>query len=426
MTRSIRKRTLLLATCVPAFMLGATMSAIGQSIPSTGVAIPAPELGAEYAPKGLPMGQFRLFPTLGVTFDYDDNVYRTQTNTKADTFFEVSPRVALQSEWTQHYLALKGGLTSYSYNSFNKEDRVDWDAGAEGRADIQRGTFLAGGVNYRHTFEPRASPDQVLFAAEPTPFNVLHADARVESKPNRFGVAAGVNFDRYEYDPTKLLPSGTSSNRDRNYDMVEVYGRASYEFSPGYSAFAHFGYNTREFKLNIDRNGVNRDSTGYRVNGGLQMELTRLITGEFYGGYIVQQYKSPLGEDNGFNFGANLAWTPTPVVTVRLGASHLMNETVVATATGVATDSNEERVSLGVDYGFRPNIILHGDIAYLHDTFTGAGRTDNLFAFSLGATYLINNYMNVTAGYIYNERDSNALLQDFKDNMLRIGIGFQL
>ena len=61
MTTSIRKRTLLLATCVPAFMLGATVSAIGQSIPQSGVQIPVPELGGEYAPKGLPLGQFRLF-----------------------------------------------------------------------------------------------------------------------------------------------------------------------------------------------------------------------------------------------------------------------------------------------------------------------------------------------------------------------------
>ena len=146
MTRSIRKRTLLLATCVPAFMLGATVSAIGQSIPQSGVQIPVPELGGEYAPKGLPLGQFRLFPTLGVVFDYDDNIYRTQTGTKSDTFFEISPRAALESQWAQHYLVLKGGFTDYAYNHYDKESRLDWDLAGEGRIDVQRGTQIAGGV----------------------------------------------------------------------------------------------------------------------------------------------------------------------------------------------------------------------------------------------------------------------------------------
>ena len=80
----------------------------------------------------------------------------------------------------------------------------------------------------------------------------------------------------------------------------------------------------------------------------------------------------------------------------------------------------------GVQTCALPIFILHGDVAYLHDTFTSAGRTDNLFAASFGATYLINNYMNVTAGYVYNQRRSNAVLQDFNDNVLRVGIGFQM
>jgi hypothetical protein len=442
MTKNSFVKTLLLASCAPAFLLGATIGSLAQSIPQSGVQPPS-DLPDEYAPKGLPLGAFRLFPTLDAAMNYDDNVYKVDVNKKGDLFWELSPRAALQSQWSQHYLVLRAGGTGYVYDSLTHENRIDWDLDGEGRIDIQRGYAIYGGASYRHTYEPRSSPDQQIlggnqqnFAFKSTPFNVAHADARLEAKPEDLGVIVGVNFDRYQYDSTQICPIGTFenclapltnfSNKDRNYDGIDAYVRALYEFSPGYSVFGHFAYVTRDFDTALDRNGVNRDSTGYRANAGLSMELTRLITGEFYAGYLEQNYKAPLGRDGGFNFGADIKWIPTPLLTVRLGASHLINETVVAYGPNIATDSNEERLALGVDYSVRRNIVLHVDGAYLRDKFTGAGRLDELALFGFGATYLMNEYIHVDMRYILNSRNSNKAGQDFEDNVFRLGLGLQL
>ena len=433
--KGFRSRTLLLASCAPAFLLGATISTLAQSIPQSGVNAPS-DLPDEYAAKGLPLGVFRMFPTLDAGMDYDDNIYRLDVNKKGDLFWDISPRFALQSQWAQHYLVLRGGGTGYVYDSLTHENRFDWDVDGEGRIDIQRGYAFYAGASYRHTYEPRSSPDQETFAFRSTPFNVAHADARFEAKPEDLGVVVGLNFDRYQYDPTQICTSPTFpacaaplvnfSNKDRNYDEVDGFLRLSYQFSPGYSVFGHFAYVTRTFDTFLDRNGVHRDSTGYRANGGLEMELTRLITGEAYVGYIQQNYDKPLGQDQGLNFGADIKWIPTPLLTVRFNASHLINETVVAYAPGVATDSNEGRVALGVDYSVRRNIILHVDGAYLRDDFPGSGRKDNLALFGLGATYLMNEYMHWDIRYVLNSRNSNEPGQDFEDNVFRIGVGFQL
>jgi len=404
-------------------------SSWAQGIPTSGVT-PTPPAYPEYAPKGLPLGAFRLFPTLELALDSDDNVFRVNNGAKGDTFFEITPRLALQSQWSRHYVTLRGGATDYQYNKYTSENRVDWDVDGEGRIDVSQGTAIYGGASYRHTFEPRSSPDQLTSAAEPTPFNVAHADARIQVMPNRLGVTAGVNYDHYQYDPTKTFsPFPTiveSSNKDRDYTQWDFFTRMQYEFSPGYSAFAHVAYNERTFEIHPDRNGVDRDSHGYRANVGVAMELTRLLTGEFYAGYLEQTYKAPLGRDSGFNYGAEITWLPSPLVTVRISASHLINETVVSSIDGVATDSNEQRVAAGIDYSFRRNIILHGDVAYLHDTFTGAGREDDIGLASLGATYLINNYMNANFRYTYQNRDSNIPGQDYEDSIFRVGLGFQL
>ena len=428
MKRTLQRKALLLATCVTAYALGAAVSVWAQGIPASGIT-PAPPAVPEYAPKGLPLGAFRLFPTLEVGFNSDDNIYRTNANTKADTFWEIIPRVALQSQWSRHYFTLRGGATAYEYNNYSSESRVDWDVSGEGRIDLSQGTAVYAGTSYRHTYEPRSSPDQQNFAAEPTPFDVGHADIRIERMPNRFGVILGANYDNYNYDSTKAIGGGILNNDDRDYDEWDFFTRLLYEFSPGYSVFGHFAYNTRNFDIHPDRNGVNRDSTGYRANVGLQMELTRLFSGEFYAGYMEQDYKVPLGDDSGFNYGAEFTWLPDPLVTIRISASHLINETVVSSFAGVATDSNEQRFAFGIDYSFRRNIILHGDLAYLHDNFTSSGRVDNVGLASIGISYLINSYMNANFRYIYQNRDSNInapVSQDYGDNIFRVGIGFQL
>jgi len=374
------------------------------------------------------MGAFRLFPTLELAFDTDDNIFRLNNNQQSDTFFEITPRLALQSQWARHYFTLRGGSTIYEYSSHDSESRVDWDIDGEGRIDVSQGVAIFGGGSYRHTFEPRSSPDQLNIALEPTPFNVAHGDMRIEAMPNRFGVIAGVNFDNYQYDPTKVAsPPFNLYNGDRDYTQWDFFGRLLYEFSPGYSVFGHFAYNVRRFDDPLDRNNVNRDSHGYRANAGVAMELTRLLVGEVYAGYLEQVYKdTQLGSDSGFNYGAELTWLPSPIVTVRLSASHLINETVVSSINGVATDSNEQRFALGVDYSFRRNIVLHGDVAFLHDNFTGSGREDDLGLASIGATYLINSYMNANFRYTYQNRASNIVNEDFEDSIFRFGLGFQL
>ncbi len=430
--RAFGRKSVLFATCGSAYAFGAMVSAWAQGIPQSGQT-PTPPAIPEYAPKGLPLGAFRLFPTLELAFDVDDNVFRLNFGPKSDTFFEITPRLVLQSQWSRHYLALRGGATAYEYNRYSSETRVDWDVDTDGRIDIVQGTALFGGASYRHTYEPRSSPDQLSIALEPTPFNVTHGDVRVESKPNRFGITGGFNFDRYQYDPTKVMVLSTVvdlPNGDRDYDQYDFYARALYEFSPGYSVFGHFSYILREFDIHPDRNGVDRDSHGYRANAGVAMELTRLISGEFYVGYLEQSYKAPLGRDSGFNYGADITWLPTPLLTVRLSASHLINETVVSNVvssiTRVATDSNEQRFAFGIDYSFRRNIILHGDAAYFHDDFTSSGRKDDIGLVSFGATYLINSYMSANGRWTYQNRDSNVAGQDYEDNILRIGLGFQL
>ena len=415
------------ALCVTLLVSGVISSGNAQTLPSSGrTPTPSNIIIPEYQPQGMPFGAFRLYPALTGLIAHDDNIFRTDTNEVSDTFFQIAPRLSLESQSEGHFIALRGGVDVYEYSDASSESRTDWFVLAEGGTEVVQGTRIFGSVGYTDTHEPRGYFDEALNLAEPTPFDVFHADARIESKPNRFGVAVGVNYDQLNYRDSVLIGPGNTSNDDRDFDEFEVFGRVSYEFSPGYAIYAHAAHNTREFDLPLDRNGVNRDSTGYRVNGGIQMEVTRLITGEAYIGYLEQKYEAPLGTDNGLNFGANLLWSPTPTVDVRLGARHSIVETVVSQDFVPATDSNQKEITLGIDYAIRPNVILHGDVGYLDNDFTGTTRSDEITSFNVGGTYILNRYLSATAQFEHSERDSTIAGQDYSANIFWFGLGFQV
>ncbi|TFH41969.1 MAG: hypothetical protein E4H01_14180 [Lysobacterales bacterium] len=421
------KMNLRLGLLIPILFSCAVGAASAQTLPMSGrTPVPSNIIGEEYAAKGMPVGAFRLYPTLTGLVGTDDNVFRTDTETVSDTFFVISPRLSLETQSEGHFFALRGGVDVYEFADSSSESRTDWFALAEGGTEVVQGTRIFGSVGYRDTHEPRGYFDEALSLAEPTPFSVFHADARIESKPNRFGVAIGVGHDSTNYQNSKLIGLGTASNDDRDFDQFELFGRLSYEFSPGYALYTHAAYNTRNFDLALDRNGVNRDSTGYRVNAGVQMEVTRLIVGEAYVGYLQQDYDAPLSNESGFNFGANILWSPSQTVDVRLGAAHNIVETVVSQDFVPATASNQQAFTLGIDYAIRPNVILNGDVGYLHNVFTGTSRTDDTTTFGAGATYLINSYLSASAGYEHSNRDSTTVGQNYSDNIFWFSLGFQV
>src|SRR6201999_4406005 len=119
-----------------------------------------------------------------------------------------------------------------------------------------------------------------------------------------------------------------------------------YEFSPGYSLYAQSSYENRAYELPIDRFGVDRNSTGYTVNGGLSFVISHLIVGDVFLGYEKELYKGVLKDVGGLDFGGEVHWYATNLITVNLKASHAITDTTTAGNSA----SNDETVTLSADY----------------------------------------------------------------------------
>jgi hypothetical protein len=379
----------------------------------------------EYDAKGIPLGGFRLFPTMTVSANYDDNAFR-QPTAQSDWFFEETPQLRLQSQWGRHFLEIYGGADNYNYDKFGHLNLTDWTTGADGRLDISRAFTASAAGSYGEYHESLESPNTVGFQESPNRYYKGHGEVTATYQPSALGFSAGASVDRYDWLDTQEIGGGTLSNGDRNETESQAYLKSFYVFSPGYAGFIKASYDDRSFDDFFDRSHLHRASNGYRVDGGLNVQLTHLIAGEFYLGYLEQHYAqdvpTPLTNLSGLDYGVTLNWYATPVLTVRLTGSRTINDVIIDNAS--ATD--DKSIKLGADYEFRRDIIVQAHVSYIDSSFIGLSRRDEYPEAGVSVRYLMNRYMSWDLGYDYGERSSNSSGVDFKDNTVTLALNLHV
>ncbi len=375
----------------------------------------------EYDAKGLPLGAFRLFPTMDITGSYDDNVFK-QTNGLGDFYVVEAPTARLQSQWGRHFAELYAGLNNYNYTKYSQENLTDWDVGGDGRLDLSREMIFSGGGSYAKAHEALNSPNTVGFQESPNRYYKSHGEVSGTYQPNRLGFGAGGTIDHYDWDATPKVGGGLLFNNDRDETEYQAYAKTFYDFSPGYTGFLKATYDSRAFDQFLDRTGVHRSSTGYHFDGGADVQISHLLKGEFFVGYLEQHFAqnvvAPLHNISGLDYGADLTWYTTQKFTMHLNASHNISDTTLAGTSA----SNDQTVSVGGDYEVAYNLILQGYGAYTNSHFSGTTRTDSYPSAGIKLRYLANEYLSGYVGYDYSNRSSTTAATDFNDNLITVGI----
>jgi hypothetical protein len=379
----------------------------------------------DYTAKGLPLGGFRLYPTLGLAGGYDSNVFFS-TKASGDEFAIVSPSIDLQSQWGRDSLSVYGGAQSTFYDKDTSQNFTNWDVGTSGRADIMGDADVRANVFYDGLSQPLSSPNTIGNAAKPTTFDLFHADTAFDMKPDRLGLTVGASYDNYNYQNTPLVCGGEANNSPANEGILTAYARASYDFSPGYSAFIGGAYNNRNFQDTYDPFGYDRDSNGYQIVGGTQFFISRLVQGQIYGGYGSQTFDTghllTLPNLSYLDYGANINWYVTPLLTFHLDASRSIDDTVLAGASA----SDDQTIYGGFDYELLRDLLFQVQGGYLNQKFVGLTRTDQVPTGSVGLTWLLNHNFSLNAHYFLNDRSSNVPGVAYSQDVFLVGLKAQL
>jgi hypothetical protein len=426
----------------------AAEQAVAQTLPGFGprAVTPAPRSGLEekqplprgdtvasrsrpeYAPLGVPLGSFLLFPQLGLFQSYNDNVFATEHDTDGDFITNVAPELALQSNWNQHALNFFTGANFSKYADFTKQDYTDYYVATNGRLDILRDSTLFGGASYARRHELPGSPDFRRSATEPTPYDAYNAFARYLQGLGLFNVTLDGAFNRLDYKSVNTVegPNNSNSEDDRNAYLGGV--RVGYQLFPEYEAFVRVNGNAVRYDRSRQTNGrtTDRSSDGYDFATGVALDLGGILFGEAYVGYLQQFYDSnDFNTLGGVNFGGSLTWNVTTLTTVTSRLTRTVETTTFEDSPGVLSTLGEVQV----DHELLRNLILNGTFSVVHDDYQDSGRNDNYYIGGIGARYLFNRNIYGSLGYNIIRRSSDDEedgTNDYTQNVIRIGLEAQL
>lgn len=374
---------------------------------------PRPELD----PLGVRAGSFLIFPKVEAGTAYQTNVYAVPDNETGDFIFTLSPSVVARSDFSRHALTFEAGAEIGRYLDETSENYFDYRAIATGRLDVGAGGAATGRIGHFKNHEDRGDPDEVTSASEPVEYSLTLGEVGYRQRFNRISAGIGASAEWIDYEDVSLIGGGTSDQDDRDRWEYSTNARVGYEIQSGFEAFLRGTYSVIEY----DRESVNRDSDGYEIVVGSDFDLTGLLTGTAYAGYLARDFDNPAFEDpDGLAFGVDLDWSVTQLTTVRATAERTIEEST-------STSSRERtEFGIGVDHELLRNLILQADAVYRLDDFVGSTREDDFYTVGVGAIYTLNRNFYGRAGYVFETRESNISTFDYDDNIISLTLGARL
>lgn len=381
-----------------------------------------------YEPIGYRMGQHFFYPSIGVGFRYDSNVFASPSNPQSDIALVVSPGLTVtnvprfQTGFpTPFTYELNLDADIYQFRNFETENRTDAQAKLKTRWELAHDFTIDGNFLAARKHDLRGDTALPREAREPIPYTDLRAEGVLTKQFNRLGIELNANVRRLDYEDVLSTVTGLPLDQSaRSGSIFSAHIRPFYEFSPGYRGFVRFRGNTRDYE---GAGALNRDSNGYDIRGGLEFAVTPLIRGSAEIGYLSQTYDNPLiAPFDGLSYAAKAQWLVTPLMTI----SFLTERSVAETVTPDFEARLDTVYGAQVDYELMRNVILFTGFRIKQEDFRGfATRTDNVTQFSAGADYLMNRHLRATLQYQFQDRDSTLPQYNFDRHLVTFGVKAQ-
>lgn len=375
----------------------------------------------EYDAAGIAMGDFRLYPQLQVSAEYNDNIFATKSAAEGDTLVNVDAKLELLSQWANHALNFRLESPSTLYQSNDRNNTTDIQATVDGRLDIYRDFFVHGEADYGDLHEPLASNPTSFSLREPVHYNRDHANIGVVKAFNRVRVSGEADFTRFDYEDARLLNNAPVEEDDRDREVLQVGGRIDYALSPMTAFFFSASANTRDYKLDPPFATVNRDSDGVQALVGANFDVTHLVRGEVGVGYLRQSYDEPgVSDTSGLAVNAHVEWFPDELVTFNVDASREVDDAGAVGAYSYVANN----VTVGVDYEYRRNLVLGLSSDYSEDEYNGIDRTDDRWDVVAKADYLVNRGVSlfVEGGHYVQSSTGAQAGREYEINRAVIGV----
>jgi hypothetical protein len=367
---------------------------------------------------GSAFGSFIVYPSIDFSLEYNDNIYREETDTNADFIARVTPLIRLESDWDNHFLAIEGGLEYGKYIDLSDEDYLDGLAAVDGRIDIMEELAFNARAEYRAAHEGRGDVDDPGAQFEITTYQRYGGNAGLRWDNELVTVEPGYEYFVYDYDDAEG-PGGTFNNDDRDRTEQRAFLRLSRLVSEGLTAFVEPSANWISYDTTPDDDGFIRDNNGYAVVVGLEWDPDEIWEVRAGIGYQFQEYDDPDFDNiSGITFGGNVLWNADELLTLQFGFDRYIDQTTLDDSAGKINDE----FAFVADYELLPNWILSGEALYRMEEFSGTDRDDDVYGAGISTDYYLGENVVLGAEYFYERRDSTANDASFTSNSFIVNV----
>lgn len=376
----------------------------------------------DYLPVGGRFGSFFLYPELTVSERYTDNVRATDAIKFGAHSLRVAGGAQVVSGFSRHEVRAGGWFNRNFYYNHGEESASQYGGAVALRADLPDTTVRLRGSAERLVLsrEDFNSPNS---ARSPLSFNRVLGRIDVERKVSRFSVAAGGTIVRLRY--LNVIDDSGAVLDQRWRNVTNYVGRAEvgYEVSPALRIIGRGEYSSSSYALPANDpaqpGGLNRDSHGWRIEGGVRASLSRVLIGEVRVGYLNRKYDDPrLLAAGGLSFSGDLLWNVTALTSLRFRADRRIEEA----ASAVTAGNRFTEFGATVEHELRRNLIVSAAADYARISPLGPAPNGRQWSGRAGAKLLLNRNLSATFEVRHAERTSVDPLHNYSANSAMVGI----
>jgi hypothetical protein len=406
----------------------------------------AGEVEDPYAPVGVRVGSFDLYPAVELIGGYDSNPGEAP-NGKGAALYTVAPELRAQSDWSRHELKadLRGSYTGYSPDQEPSLSRPNFNGRIDGRIDVTRTTHVDLDTRLLVGTDNPGSPNLQAGLAKLPVFATFGGGGGVTHQFNRFELGVKGDVQRTVYQDSVLTDGTTASNEDRDYNQYTGTLRGSYELMPGVKPYVEASTDSRVHDLSSDIYGFQRDSRGVTGQVGSTFSMSQRLTGEIGIGYTQRYYADPRFDTlSGLIGNASLIWTASALTTVKLTATSTVGESTIPGVSGILYRD----VTLQIDHALRRWLIASLKFGFGTDSYKGGSdtstgsaaicncvvttttdttpdRQDLRYEVGFGLTYKLTREVQLKGEVRRDWMHSNVAGNDYTENIFLLGLRLQ-
>lgn len=334
-----------------------------------------------------------LFVTGTAQVEENDNIYLSHSGDRADTIGDIVP--GLEYDFGKNSVNSGHISASEDFQFFARDPGLNTQLPNFDFTDLFDNTKTKITADALYQRQDQATRD-IRGVNSLILRNYYHADfIGEEALTDKTSVSLGGIYDDTDY-----LRAGYE-----NWEWFNVPAKFYFEVEPKLDLSAGFSYQNNV----VASPGV--DSNEYFYNVGARGQFTGKLTGQFSVGYEEIDFthggkSDGVGADSGFSYAATDKTTLTLKVESGFGYSPLL---------GAAY--RDQQVIGGFTSALNDHWQLSGQASYGYFQYISTTERDNNYAGQIGLTYVMNQYLSVTASYTYMENDSNIVLNSFTDDI---------